>query len=145
MSQWYLSTQYSSALPNTSLRIKTDSKGEKNEFQFYSQVIQMPFTDLDLWLFPCSYIFQGQLSCSIFNIPDRISRYAWHGIWEAMRKEFLQKKQAGNLPSSHCAVQRRAGGAFPRKERACSPALQTSWAATESHRTCTLAHGPVWT
>lgn len=67
----------------------------------------MPFTDLDLWLFPCSYIFQGQLSCSIFNIPDRISRYPWHWIPEAMRKEFLQKKQVENLPPSHCGVERR--------------------------------------
>lgn len=53
----------------------------------------MHFADLDLWLFPRSYTFQGQLSCSVTNISGRELRYVWHWIWEVMRKEFLQKKQ----------------------------------------------------
>lgn len=53
----------------------------------------MHFADLDLWLFPRSYTFQGQLSCSVTNVSGRELRYVWHWIWEVMRKEFLQKKQ----------------------------------------------------
>lgn len=97
----------------------------------------MHFTGLDLWLCPCSYIFQGQLSCFIFNTSDRILRYVWHWRWEVMRKEFLQKKGAENHPSSHCFVQRRKGWeGMPRAERRCSSPRRTSWDST-ALRLCT--------
>lgn len=68
----------------------------------------MHFADWDVWLFPCSCIFQGQLSCSIFHIPDRKLRSVWHWIWEGIRKD-LQNKQKENQPSPHCGVERRKG------------------------------------
>lgn len=83
----------------------------------------MRFADWDLWLFPCSCMFQGQLYCSIFHIPDRKLRYFWHWIWERIRKDLLQNKQKQNQPSPHCGGRGGRGGrgrVFQREERPCS-------------------------